>query len=89
MTPEEREDLLMSYALGTLRGSEAAAVEELMRTDRTAGSELAAYHEMVDFVALSVPLRRADSSLRNRVLEAARATVHNRMRERFSTWKFV
>lgn len=87
MTPEEREELLMSYALGTLRGPEAAAVEQLVRTDRTAGSELAAYHELVDFVALSAPLRRADPSLRYRVLEAARATMHSKMRERFSAWK--
>lgn len=89
MTPEEREELLMSYALGTLRGPEAAAVEELVRTDRTAGSELAAYHELVDFVALSAPLRRADPGLRERVLEAARAAVHTRVRDRFRTWQVV
>jgi hypothetical protein len=79
----------MSYALGTLRGPEAAAVEALVRTDRTAGSELAAYHELVDFVALSAPLRRADPSLRDRVLEAARATVHTRVRERFAAWQVL
>lgn len=89
MTPEEREELLMSYALGTLRGPEAAAVEELVRTDRTAGEELAAYHELVDFVALSAPLRRADPGLRGRVLEAARTTLHARMRERPTPWQIA
>lgn len=72
MTPEEREDLLAAYALGTLSAPDAAAVEQLVRSDSAAAADLTAYHEMVDLIALSVPLRRADPSLRDRVLRAAR-----------------
>jgi anti-sigma-K factor RskA len=72
LTPEEREDLLAAYALGTLSAPDAAAVEQLVRSDSAAASDLAAYHEMVDLIALSAPLRRADPSLRERVLRAAR-----------------
>ena len=42
MTPEERDELLTAYALGTLPAPEAAAVEELVRRDSTAARELAA-----------------------------------------------
>jgi anti-sigma factor RsiW len=72
VTPEERDDLLAAYALGTLSGPDAAAVEQLIRGDSGARHELAAYHEIVDLIALSVPLRRADPALRERVLRAAR-----------------
>ncbi len=72
MTPEEREDLLAAYALGTLSGPDAQAVEELVRSDREAAEDLRGYHEVVDLIALSVPLRRADPALRTRVMEAAR-----------------
>ena len=33
MTPEEREELLAAYALGTLSAPDAAAVEQLVRSD--------------------------------------------------------
>lgn len=72
VTPEEREELLAAYALGTLGGPDAAAVRDLVRSDRAAADELASYHEIVDLIALSAPLRRVDPSLRARVLEAAR-----------------
>lgn len=72
VTPEEREELLAAYALGTLGGPDAAAVRDLVRSDRDAADELASYHEIVDLIALSAPLRRVDPSLRARVLEAAR-----------------
>jgi anti-sigma factor RsiW len=72
MTPEEREELIAAYALGTLRGPEAAEIEELVRTDRAAARELKAYHELVDYVALSAPLRRADPAVRDRVMREAR-----------------
>lgn len=72
MTPEEREELLAAYALGTLSAPDAAAVEQLVRSDSAAAADLAAYHEMVDLIAVSAPLRRADPSLRERVLRAAR-----------------
>jgi len=72
VTADERDDLLAAYALGTLSGDDAAAVEALMRADAGARDELAAYHEIVDLIALSVPLRRADPALRDRVLRAAR-----------------
>ena len=88
MTPEEREELLAAYALGTLRGPEAAEVEELVRTDRGAARDLAAYHEMVDFLALSVPLRRADPCLRDRVLNAARSASRARAMMLWSRWQW-
>ena len=72
MTPEEREELLAAYALGTLPDQEAADVEALVRADPSAAADLAAYYEIVDLIALSAPLRRADPSLRQRVLEGAR-----------------
>ena len=72
MTPEEREELLASYALGTLSGPVAAEVEALVRSDTSAAEQLASYHDFVDLIALSVPLNRADPSLRRRVLQAAR-----------------
>jgi anti-sigma-K factor RskA len=72
VTPEEREELLASYALGTLSGPDAAEVEALVRADPRAAEQLASYHDFVDLIALSVPLKRADPSLRDRVLRAAR-----------------
>lgn len=72
MTPEEREELLAAYALGTLSAVDTAAVEDLVRSDRAAAAELESYHEIVDLLALSVPLRRADPQLRTRVMDAAR-----------------
>ena len=72
MRAEEREQLLTAYALGTLSEPDAAAVSDLVRSDSTAAAELAAYHDIVDLIALSAPLRRADPALRSRVLQAAR-----------------
>ncbi|MSQ35848.1 MAG: hypothetical protein EXR63_01710 [Dehalococcoidia bacterium] len=83
MTPDERDDLLAAYALGTLSGTDAAVVEELMRADGAARVELAAYHEIIDLIALSVPLRRADPALRDRVLRAARYGSGIRMATRW------
>ncbi|RLT44344.1 MAG: hypothetical protein DWI58_00830 [Chloroflexi bacterium] len=78
MTPEEREELLAACALGTLPSREAATVEALVRSDSAAARSLASYHEIVDMVALSVPLRRADPALRTHVLAAARAGTPTR-----------
>lgn len=71
MTPEERQELLAGYALGTLSEPDARAAERLVRSDADAAEELASYHEIVDLIALSAPLRRADPTLRGRVLHAA------------------
>lgn len=71
MTPEEREELLVAYALGTLSRPDIEAAEALVRTDPAAAAELHALHEIVDLIALDVPLRRADPALRARVLAAA------------------
>jgi hypothetical protein len=87
MTPEEREELLAAYALGTLRGPEAAEVEELVRYDRAAARDLATYHELVDYVALSAPLRRADPALRDRVMREARRTERPVSIGRWSQWQ--
>lgn len=72
MTPDEREELLAAYALGTLSAPDAADVEALVATNAQAASDLARYHELVDLIALSVPMRRADPRLRERVMDAAR-----------------
>ena len=72
MTSEERDAQLAAYALGSLSGPEANAVEELARRDPAAGRQLADYQEVADLIALDAPLERADPSLRARVLRAAR-----------------
>ena len=74
MTSEERDGLLAAYALGSLSGPEANAVEELARSDPAAASQLAEYQEVADLIALDTPLQRADPALRARVLRAARQT---------------
>ena len=79
MTPEERQELLAGYALGTLSEPDERAAERLVRGDADAAAELASYHEIVDLIALSAPLRRADPALRERVLRAAqRGSVSTR-----------
>jgi len=81
MTPDEREELLAAYALGTLSAPDAADVESLVSTNAAAAADLARYHELVDLIALSVPMRRADPRLRERVLDAARReSLARRMR---------
>ena len=80
MRPEEREELLAAYALGALSGPEASAVEALVRDDPSAAEQLAGYHEIVDLIALDVPLRRADPALRTRVLRAAKRSDRPRRR---------
>jgi len=72
MTPEEREELLAAHALGTLSAPDAIDAEQLIRADATASAQFRAYREIADLIALSVPLRRADPALRQRVLAAAR-----------------
>ena len=72
MKPEEREELLTAYALGTLSEPDTVAVRDLVRSDGAAAEELAGYHEIVDMIALSAPLRHADPRLRSRVIAAAR-----------------
>jgi len=72
VTPEEREALLAGYALGTLSEPDARDAERLIRADDEAAAEYRAYSEIADLIALSVPLRRAEPRLRERVIEAAR-----------------
>ena len=72
MTSEERDAQLAAYALGSLSGPEANAVEELARSDPAAARQLAEYQEVADLIALDAPLQRADPALRARVLRAAR-----------------
>ncbi|MEZ4502866.1 MAG: anti-sigma factor [Dehalococcoidia bacterium] len=88
MTPDEREELLAAYALGTLSGPEAREIEDLVRIDPRAAADLAVYHEMVDMIALSVPLRHADPRLRDRVMDAARRESR-RQRERPSLRRWI
>ena len=85
MSPEEREELLAGYALGTLSEPDAAAVADLVHRNPLAAAELAGYHEIVDLIALDVPLRRADPSLRRRVIAAARRG--GRPRRRLPFWR--
>ena len=72
MSPEEREALLAGYALGSLSAPDAVDAARLARSDADAAAELAAYREIADLIALSVPLRETDPALRQRVLAAAR-----------------
>jgi anti-sigma-K factor RskA len=72
MTPEEREALLASYALGTLSAPDIEDVERLLHSDPEAAAEVEQYREISELIALSVPLRRPPSALRERVITAAR-----------------
>src|SRR6476661_4875931 len=72
MTPEEREELLAGYALGSLSTPDALDADRLVRSDAGAEAELRAFREIADLIALSVPLRQADPRLRERVMTAAR-----------------
>ena len=72
MTPEEREALLASYALGTLSAPDIEDVERLLRSDPAAEVEVEHYREISELIALSAPLRRPPSALRERVITAAR-----------------
>jgi len=74
VTPEEREALLAGFALGTLSDPDARDADYLVRTDAAAAREYEAYRDLADMIALSVPLRRADPDLRDRVIHAARRT---------------
>src|SRR2546428_13956457 len=87
MTPEEREQLLAAYALGTLPGPEAAEVEALVRSDSAAARELESFHDIVDYVALAAPLRRADPRLRDRVLRAAHVSAESVRLSRWPRWQ--
>ncbi len=82
MTPEEREELLAGHALGTLSAPDAEDAERLIRSDPRAAEQFRTFREIADLIALSVPLRRADPALRQRVLAAARQS--RSWRPRFS-----
>ena len=72
MTPEVREALLASCALGTLSAPDIEDVERLLRSDSAAEMEVEQYREISELIALSAPLRRPPSALRERVITAAR-----------------
>jgi anti-sigma-K factor RskA len=72
MSPEEREALLASFALGTLSAPDAADAERLIRSDPSAAAEVKRYEEIAELIALAAPLHRPDPHLRERVLAAAR-----------------
>lgn len=72
MTPEEREALLASYALGTLSAPDIEDVERLLRSDPEAAGEVEQYREISELIALSAPAQRPPAALRERVITAAR-----------------
>lgn len=72
MTPEEREALLASYALGTLSAPDVSDVERLIQSDPTAADEVARFQEIAELMALAAPLRRPPAALRERVMAAAK-----------------
>jgi len=72
MTPEEREALLASYALGTLSASDADDAERLVRSDPAAAEEMAQFEEIAELIALAAPTRQPPTALRERVMAAAR-----------------
>lgn len=82
MTPEERADLLAGYALGTLSAPDAAAAASLVRGDEEAASDVQSYRDTADLIAFSVPLGRADPSVRKRVMREARRDQQERLRVR-------
>ena len=80
MTPEEREALLASYALGTLSAPDVADAERLIQSDATAADEVAGFQEIAELIAFSAPLQQPPSALRDRVLAAARRKPSARRR---------
>jgi len=75
VTPEEREALLAGHAIGSLSDPDARDAERLIRNDEDAAREFEAYRDLADLIALSVPMRRADPRLRDRVIQAARRST--------------
>ncbi len=82
MTPEEREALLASYALGTLSAPDVADAERLIDSDSAAAAEVESYQEIAELIAFSAPLQRPPTELRDRVLAAARRKPSRRRRWR-------
>ncbi len=82
MTPEEREALLASYALGTLSAPDVDDAERLIRSDPAAADEVARYQEIAELMALAAPVRRPPPELRARVMEAAKRSSKPRRRWR-------
>ncbi len=84
MTPEEREALLASYALGTLSAPDVLDVERLIRSDPEAADEVERFREIAELIALAAPPRRPTPALRERVLTAARQKPRRGRRWRLS-----
>jgi hypothetical protein len=82
MTPEEREALLASYALGTLSAPDADDAERLIQADAEAADEFERYQEIAELIALGAPVAQPPTVLRQRVLEAARRRPARRRRWR-------
>ena len=84
MTPEEREALFASYALGTLSSPDVADIERLIQSDAEAADEIESFQEIAELIAFSAPLQQQPSILRDRVLAAARRkpSVRRRLRIR-------
>jgi len=72
MSPEEREALLASYALGTLSASDVGDAERLIQSDPAAAREVERFQEIAELMALAAPLRQPPSALRERVMAAAK-----------------
>lgn len=72
MTPEEREALLASYALGTLSAPDADDAERLIRSDPLAADEVERFQEIAELMALAAPVHQPSPALRDRVMVAAR-----------------
>jgi hypothetical protein len=72
MTPEEREALLASYALGTLSAPDVDDAERLIRSDPAAADEVARFQEIAELMALAAPVRQPPPALRDRVMAAAK-----------------
>ena len=80
MTPEEREALLASYALGTLSAPDVEDVERLIASDPEAAAEVDRLQEIAALMSLAAPVRQPSPALRQRVLDAARRTRTKRRR---------
>ena len=90
MTPEEREALLASYALGTLSASDMGDAERLIQSDSAAADEMAQFQEIAELIALAAPPRRPPPALRERMLAAAkRSSAKPRRRWRLPTARFL
>lgn len=75
-TCEEARELLDAYALGALEAEETAFIEAHVEDCLSCRSALTDARQAASLLALSVPIRRSSSALRQRVMEQVEREAH-------------